>query len=62
MNFWFHCWDQVSQVKNTPGRHGRDPVNVETLSMQRAGVASRIPQQDGIDDGFEDVNYRLSHI
>ncbi|XXG54500.1 hypothetical protein AAC387_Pa03g2364 [Persea americana] len=46
---------EVSQVKNTSGRSGRDIVNVETSSVHGARVASRIPQQDGIHDGFEDL-------
>lgn len=49
-------------MKNTSGRSGRDIVNVETLSMHGARVASRIPQLDGIHDGFEDVNYHSSHL
>lgn len=43
------------QVKNVSDGHSRYAVNVGTPSMQNVKGAPRIPQQDGIHDGFDDL-------
>lgn len=45
-------------MKNNLDRLGGDTANVETLPRQDVRVPPRIPQHDGIDDGFDNVNHR----